>query len=288
MTVITPVLLPAVIAGVVWLVSYRLWDRHAPAENGHWGGAIAFGFGYLAGHAALVSWPGFPPSSAEEWLAALGVPLAIIAANERFWGAKPWAAWPVRVICLMLFIWPQSLSLFEYRWSPRETMLWLGGMAVAVSILWELTERLARRRAGFMLPAILWLVTVAASIALVWTGSAMLGQLAGALAAILGAAVVLTLWAPKLSLAFGAVSMWVLLFTGLLWQGRFYSELGLGSAVCFLAAPVFAWAGEWPALQAKPAWTRGAVRLIAVLIPLAIGLFLAWRYWSTLPEEYVY
>jgi hypothetical protein len=82
--------------------------------------------------------------------------------------------------------------------------------------------------------------------------------------------------------------MWVLILTGLLWQGRFYSELSLASALCFLAAPALAWAGELPQLQTKPAWTRAAVRLAAVLIPLAIGLFLAWRYWNSFPEEYVY
>jgi hypothetical protein len=95
---------------------------------------------------------------------------------------------------------------------------------------------------------------------------------------VLGAAIVLAYWAPALSLAHGAITLFALIVHSLLWQGVFYSQLPRAAALLIALAPLAAWAGEWPRVRSRAAWKLAVVRLACVIPPLLIAMRLAYRF----------
>ena len=73
MTVYAPIFVPAILAGICLVVSWRAWRRKSLADHGHWGGVVAVALGYFAGHVLLASWPPIPPAKAVDWLPYLAL-----------------------------------------------------------------------------------------------------------------------------------------------------------------------------------------------------------------------
>ena len=274
MNLFAPVLVPAVIGGLAWLVSWRLWNRSEPARHGHWGGALAFSAGYAAGHWILAR-PLYPPATALHWLFYLMLAAGVLALFERWWTTRTWIRWPVFAALCGVCLWLELGSMFEFTWSTSQAFLWPPALVLTATIVWGLLDRLATKRPGVSLPWVLWLAAAATSGALVLSRSALQGQLAGTLAGISGAAVALAFWLPRLSMSTGALTVFMTAYAGLLWQGHFYSELPLSCAVLLLAAPVAAWAGETPRVIAWPPWKATLMRLGCVAVPLAVAVGIA-------------
>jgi hypothetical protein len=63
----------------------------------------------------------------------------------------------------------------------------------------------------------------------------------------------------------------------LLFIGRFFGQLSTGRALAILLAPLLCWITELPRLRRQNPWFVGSLRLVLVMIPLAVVLFLAKR-----------
>ncbi len=275
MPVYAPVFVPAVLAGFCFLISWRAWRRRTLAKDGHWGGAAAVALGYFAGHVLLASWPPIPPAKAIDWLAYLALAAGAAGLTQRYWGKRWYAAWPVTLLLGCLFAAVLLRSYLQNTWDRLEGILWIGGLGVAIALLWNTVERLASKRTGASLPLSLWLICTASSAAFLFSGSGLLGQLAGALAAVFGAAVVLAWWAPGISLASGTLTAFVPVYAGLLIQAYFYSELPFWSAALLYLAPFALCIGEQRRVYYMTPWKAALVRLLIIGAPLGIAVGIA-------------
>lgn len=290
MKIFSPILIPAVIAGVVWLVAWRLWNRQRPAPHGHWGGALALAAGYAAGYATLMGWPPFPANTAAQWLVYLALLAGAIGLAEPWWRGKAWLRWGIWLGLGGATAWLQFGALVEHTWSTAQAVLWIGGLALATAALCAALDALAERRDGASLPLALWLTAATTSAVLLLTKSALLGQLAGSIAGIFGAATVLAWWAPSIRLSRGAMTVFGLLFVALLSQGHLYSELSLWGALLLYLAPFAAWLGETERVKTMVPARGVLVRMGLVAIPAAIALLIAFLEWrsSSATSDYQY
>jgi len=237
MNVAAPVIFPALIAGLIWLIAGRLWKRTAAATF-VWGGSSAIAVSFCAGHVALMGWPPFPPATAVHTLVFAGLIVGIVGIPESIWRSRLVIRWIIRAVLGGAAAWWQFNTLAEHTWTTPGTIGWLAVVTVTVCAMWEAIDTFAARHPSVTTPFTMWLTACATSVGLVFGASAMLGQLAGCLAAACGAAVVLALWSKTLPLDRGAAGAFAFITTGLLWQGYFYAELPLLSAGLFIVASV--------------------------------------------------
>lgn len=277
MKVWTPILIPAIIAGVFLLVSWRAWRRKSPYSRGHWGGALAFAGAYFAAHVLLLSWPAFPPEQSAEWHAWIALALGAVGVAQRWWGDRWFMTWPVRIavaggVCFALL-----QSPLEHTWGRTEGIAWMAGLTVLLVAVWYSLERIAGFRGGASLPLSLWAWCAIGAAAFTVAGSGALGQLGGALAAACGAAVVLSWWAPGIKLSGGAMTALVPLFYGLVLRSHFFGELTIWSAALLAAAPFALWFGEQRKFHFTRPWKAALVRMVAIAVPALIALGIeAW------------
>ena len=136
-------------------------------------------------------------------------------------------------------------------------------------------ERISARRPGASIPVALWVWAAGSAGALAATGSLKYGQIAGIIAATLGAATVIAWIKPKFSLANGALNALLPLMFGVLLCGNKYSELPLSSALLLSAAPLMLWLGELKPIKNRPAWLSVILRALVIAIPVGIALLIA-------------
>lgn len=152
------------------------------------------------------------------------------------------------------------------------------GVAIAMQVaVWVAMARASERRQGILLP-ILWTVClVAASLALLHSGSALLGQLAGGFAAALGMATATAIWRRPLALGEGAVLTLAAGHIGLVFAGHHLGELERLPALALALAPATVWLGgarelaRWPRVGAA----------VAVVSAGATSGYAVWATWGS-------
>jgi len=242
----------------------------AVARRRAWAGGLALGAGYLAGHAALGGMPGFPPHDAVQRLFYVGV-LAVAAALVLSFrpGRQPWrrAAEAAALLGAWLYLIPGSV---RSAWTPAEAAAWLSAIATAGLTFWFFLDDLWERRPGpvaFSLPPVL---ALAAAAVLSLSHSALLGQLAGLLAAALVPGAV---WAWRTPAAAGAGLPLVLaaLLPGL-WviDAATVDAAPVASLLLLAAVPAVVSLG----LRLAAPRARTAVPAAAALVPVVAALAL--------------
>jgi hypothetical protein len=268
------ILLPALIAGIMWGVAWQFWLREPVASSGwRMAHALALPAAFVSAHVALWGWPGWQPRLAEGWLCALAVGGALLAWVQNQLRASPakvilWVA--LDALALRLFVQARASSF-----SPIENFGWLGQGTFLIVLVHISLETLSARRPGVSLPLALWVWAAGSAAALAATGSLKYGQLAGILAAILGAACVAAWIQPRFTLAEGVLNGLVPCLMGTLICGTLYSDLPLSSAIVLAAAPLALWLIEVPALRGRSGVAGAALRVGAVALPVAVALVLA-------------
>ena len=271
------VLPPALVGAALLALAWRVWRPRGSvpaAPSSAWGAPLAFGLGYAAAHAAIHGTA--PPLSLEldvkETLAWAGIAVALVGLGL----ARGSAAGKLLAGALALAL-PWVLLDFQRgaRWSTGVALLWTGLFGSVLALGGLSAEALARRLPGLLAPLLWMAVGTAAALSLVLGASGSLGQLAGALAAVAGAALVLALRQPRPGLAGGGAFAAWLLIGGLLLAGVYAAELPPGSAVLLALAPHAPWAALRRGGGAVATRRRGWGALALALLVLAAGLLLA-------------
>jgi hypothetical protein len=262
------VLAAAVVAAFLFV--FARWWKSA----GRCAGAIAIGAGYVAGHVLAAGWSPFPPRTATQWLfwfAVIGVIAAAADALVRPKRTVRLVIWAIIcTIACRLILQPK----FSYAWGAAEGWLWVFVIALGVVVLACCLDLVERRPFG---TATLFSVTTvlcgSTCIALMLSGSLLLGQLACILTAIAAVCFLLIIAVPAPFHPSGAAAPLSLLCAGLWLSGFFYAELPAASALLLALTPVMV---LLPVGKKSHSQSRAlAYRLAFVAVPVAIAVVLA-------------
>ena len=265
-------LLPGVLAAVlisgVFAIAGRLWRANS------WADAVALGIGYAGGHVVTAGWPAFPPSEATQWLPYFALAAMFLGVFDVFLRPAGSLRTLIWILCCMGLLRLLLSAKFQYGWSLPEGVLWIAGLAAGMLVLASSLDAAVRRDTSISSPLILTIVACGTGVALMLSGSMLLGQLAMVLAAALGAILAVAFLLPKAVEGRGVVPVAVALLASLWLSGCFYADLPSGSAVLLAAA-------SFPALllialsEKVPSWKDLLLRASLVIIPVAISVFLA-------------
>lgn len=239
------VLLPVAVAAIAVLSISRRSSADPPASpigarNRVLAGA-AVGIGFSVGLYGVSGWPGFPPSNAWNWLFFLAPALVLgVAALAIVRAPRGWVG--VFVTGLSgLCLWWIIRPILEFDWSTTEAAAWIIVLLAAVAMCGWSQQSLSKRTGPSRVTFILMLWAIAVSIALVICYSALMGQLAGCVAAALGPCWLLG-WRMKRDgeMSFGG---WIAsaLLIGLMTSGHFYGSLYKWTAIALVFVPLAPW-----------------------------------------------
>jgi len=261
--------LAAAVAAVLLIVFAR-WRKTA----NRCAGAIAIGAGYVAGHVLAAGWSPFPPRHATHWLfwfAVIGVIAAAADALVRPKGTVRFVAWAIIcTIACRLILQPK----FSYAWSAAEGWLRVVAIALGIVVLTFCLDLVDRSPFG---TATLFSVTTVlcggTSVALILSGSLLLGQLACILSTTVATCFLLIIAVRASFHPSGAAAPLSLVCAGLLLSGFFYAELPTASALLLALAPTMA---LLPVGKKSHSQSRAlAYRAALVAVPVAIAVVLA-------------
>lgn len=257
-------LVPAAVAALLLHAAWRPGTRPDAGRQAT-GPALAFGLAYAA--ASLGTSGGLPGASSPEGrLLIVAVLAAAIAIAEARFAAVPGARLALQLLgsaaAALLVVQP---LITPQRWGVGETALRLVAVTGANVLAWTAIRALAHKERGASLAAGLSLLAASAAAVITLAGLASAGQLAGAMAAALGAAVILLCLRPGAARLQGAAPVLALLIVGHLSVGMLYGEMPAESYLLLAVAPLALFAVNLPALRrrAAPAALVG-VRLLAV------------------------
>jgi hypothetical protein len=268
-------LVPGAVAAVLLAIGYRAWDRSAGPDRGRPALPLALFAAFLAGHVILRGWPTLPPVASTDRLAVALAAVALLAAVGGALRGPLGLRLTVRGAVSLAVPWFVLGSLVEGAWSTAAAAAWVGGSGAALFAVWTAVDALAPRAPGRSLPLALLVASAGLAAALAAAGSALAGQLAGTLAAGLGAVFLLTLRRPDVDLGRDGLAVTLVGYAGLVLVGHFYADLPLPAAALLFLAPALPWAAQLPALRGR--WLPATVRVSAVLVPVALALWLALR-----------
>lgn len=270
--------IPGVVALLLMLIAWRPWRRREPVTGSGWAMPLAVGFAVAFAYAALqmhvlvpgvdvdakrVVFPSTPPADAKAWLLYLSLPVGVfglliaVIRKVRWWLYVPLALLVIAGIFKLLM--------------PRQDWPTAAAVAAIVWGVWVLFEPLAARSKGMVVPLALWFSATGAAAILMDTGSVKVGQYAGALAAVAGAAVVVALLGKgNVSLARGGAFAFFTLLGGLLVTGYFYSSVSKYQAIGIVLVPLVAWIDQVPRVARLKPWKRVLVSVLALAVATAV------------------
>jgi hypothetical protein len=273
-------ILPAVLVAVGIALAWRPWNRAAGADA-RWILAPFAAAGFTAAYFAFEPHLGWPPTANVIYcifyfamvVSALGFLDAIL---------KP-PLW-LRAI-ILLILWRLAIRLLLMNQIPRlisapAAEVWIDSSSFVTLCWWLVMENLADRSPGAAVPLLLTLFCAVGAIILAMALHIQsFGALAGSLAAMSVAALVLSLSCSRITFSRGLAQIIVLILQVLLVHGYFYTDDTLTTAqqtwlALFLASPLLAFIGDLPPLhRSRPAWRLAARALpVAVLLSVITGV----------------
>jgi hypothetical protein len=262
------ILVALLVCGVLTIVG-RLWKANS------WTDAIAVVVGYAAGHGVTAGWPAFPPIEATQWLPYFGIAVTLVAVIDTMLRPPDSVRALIWFLCCAGILSVLLTSKFQYGWSLWVGVLWIAGLATAMLVLTSFLDRVARRDASISLPLILTIVAGGTGLALMLSGSMLLGQLALVLAGAFAAIVIVGMLLPNAIYGRAIAPVSATLLCGLWFSGYFFSELPLVSGLLLLVSSIPALMLVMYDESGNP--RRGLLlRTILVAVPVALAVFLAF------------
>lgn len=255
---------PFVLAAVLMLIARRGWN---------WPAAAGVAAAVLIAFAACIERPSLKPSDSLGWIwviaiAAFGagalasvrrIPFLIFAA----------AAVSVAIGGTWLFLRP----LIPHTWSMPVGLAWISGIGLCIAMIGLMNEPPARRGGRFSVLLCLFFIAATSAGSLAISGSVKLGLLGGALTAGTAGMTIAAAWRRPAGYH-GLLFVFQVMLASLIMYGHFYASLSPAPAVLLLVSPMFIFVPEW---MKQSGWRADAIRLVAVLIPLAIAGGMAYR-----------
>jgi hypothetical protein len=210
------------------------------------------------------------PAENWHWLPWLAITACLIHALPR----TKWILWIFYTLFSVAAAWalvPDVERLAPERW------IWLSAFPLVLLASFDSTIMLSRRLVGPAFPFYLLLCTGAAALLAFCASIASMAQAAGVLAGVVVGCCLASWRFPAKSLTSAIVPGWVVLYAGITIDARLYtwSEVPLVSFILVLLAPLMIWLTVLPPVRKMNAGRRTMLTGLLVMIPLAVGLYLA-------------
>lgn len=150
-------------------------------------------------------------------------------------------------------------------------VLWLGGAALSLALLWIVGAGLNERVEGATMPLVLLVTATGLALAAGLNGSVLLGQTTGILCASLGAATILGFWHPCFRLRSGDVSFALSLFFFLALGAYFFSDLPALEGGLLAAGPAAA-RGVEVLFRLRAIPRRNLAVVLASAVPVVVAV----------------
>ena len=274
--VVHGLIVPAGVAAIVLALTLTWKRRRGGGATIGSADGLAAGLGLLAGFVALagsiqIDWDFLKPDDGWDWLLGLAILATLVGGIAGRPGSVSFGLrWGVRLVVAGLEGWLLARA-------EKVHPAWALGIALAVLSLWGLLDRLARRRPGITLPALLATIALIAAAVLELAGLLSFAQMAGVLGAVLVGLACLARWMPEASPARGAVPAFAVMVPGLMFTGELntYSDVPPTSFGLVLAAPLALALIDSPiGSRLAGRWTR-ALSIAAMVALLALAAALA-------------
>lgn len=252
------------------------FKQHRTSHQWLWVGGLAITLGYAAGYIGLLGMPNFPGREALQWLFWM-TPLAIfigwLKQRDVFPSVVLWLAYAVLLAATQ---WLMFKPLIQHgTWATALGLLYLLNLSLVGLLYWAILQSLLRYWSDSYLAWALMLYTVGTSLLLALSGSAKLAQLGGVLVSILGIWWVLSLAVQKFGwkLYFGhsIIPVFVLLHTGLSYNGYIYAQLSTVSLIILGIIPPLLWLTSRTISHRNPI-IRLAISSSLIILPIAIAI----------------
>lgn len=276
MTLLLQTILWPVVTVLVGIGIGHLWSRRLPRQALPLVSAVAIGAAFLAVYPLIYGQFVLPPVQALDWVPLFLLGALIVFAVDDAVGFAPRVRLATQALCALLagglLLWP----ILGYAGSMRAALtligvaaLWFGG--------WTYLDR---ANPGTVPSGVTLLIVAAGTAAIsVMTGSVLVGQLSGALAAALGGWLLWNWPRPRWPLGHAGTAMVTLTLGSLLLIGRFYSDTPLSITLMLLAAV----AAQWPVGLAQrsreglrapaAAVLTGLIALVPIVLAIGFTLF---------------
>jgi hypothetical protein len=264
------VLIPALVAGTVLVLARALPWQGSGARAG--GGALACGAAFAAGHIGMLGPPSWPPAGAMATLLWVALGAAVLGGLEGF--LPPPERRVLRLLAsaaLPFVLLPGPLA----SWSLMEGAANAAALTAVTVALWSHLGAISARQAAAPFFLLACAVSAATSAVALSSGSALIAQLAGVLAAALGAAFALGCLRPRARADRGAAAVTAVVLAGL-WTGAFHlGEAPLASIALLAGASLTGWLLELRPLKDAAPWKAAIIGLAAALPLLGLAVALA-------------
>lgn len=269
--VIIPIVGPAFLAGILWLLAWRPWrtpleETVQPSTAQSASLALALGAGLFLGYLKLAGWPPMMPKTATHWLSILAVDWALLGYGVALLHDRRPQRLAYVLILAAITGGLQSIVLLKYSWGVSLGIFWIGLFAALAAGGSELLSHAARRRPGAGVPLALFLAALGLFVSILLSYSAFLGQLAAMLTSMMAAAIVVSLIAVRFSLAGPGVTVFYVFYLSLIGHGYFYSTVPVWTALLLVVAPL-------SVAVLPPAWEARSWR--ARFLNVALSLLLS-------------
>jgi len=258
---------PALAAGCIWAFIGGAWFK----QDARWVSSLAVATALMIAYVGLLQGPPLEPVGALEWLFWIAAAGALFSPLETL---GPRAAVLTRSLfvggLLVLTLHRQYLN----HWSgpDRESVFPDVAICLAIGLCgWYAVERVAKRSPGSAAPLSLWAMAAALALCSLWSSTGVYAQLSGAVAAALGAAVVLAWIRPGTWFAGGGAGLAFALLFAIGIAVHYYAQLDTTDALLLASAPFAGLLADLPPLRKLTGVRSTALRLALVLIPLAIA-----------------
>jgi len=246
--------------------------------------ALAVATGLFVAYGLLMkTWPELPhvlwsQPDGRQWLVWSIVAAALVSVAEQFRVLPRQAGHTAAAILGVAAVW-LVLSKVAANWSPTEALVSIGGGALILLVVLLGTRVVMSRAPATIYPAILWTLVLSVDAAVITlSGSALLGQMCGAVAAALGAAIGTVLWRRPFALTVADSTWFVLAHALFVLAGKHLGELPWSAAACLFVAPL-------AALPVRDGVGAKRPSLWAFLATILVAVPLAGAVWFAMPSE---
>lgn len=279
------VLLPVAAAALPIVVARKL--KPGAAERPLLGG-LAVLAGLVTAHLGVVGWPGWPLGDAHHWvlLAVIGAAALGLLVDRLQPPARPLVVGAVALVVLAFFTW-RLLAPLAGLWDEKGVLpqlsqsAWVLDAGLMMLVAWLGVDHAARRAPAPAVLAPVALAFAAAAGAVVISGSAIIGQLAGAMGVAVALVGVAAWRWPDVRVGHGAVGAAIVGLGLVVSYGHFYVDMPRPVAGLLVLAPLGALGG----LLGARTWQKVALALALAAVPAATAGWLAKQADAAAMEE---